>query len=155
MDYYSMPLRVDKIMQGVRKEGEVEIRESIHQNIRLILKTFSLSYRYDPTFGCVLNKYQGSTPPQKKSERLWREAMRESIQKHLKDMLQRYETRIKVKEVIVDLLYPKKKGMNALVNVSVQITGQLALGRREIFHYPDSEVADEAQEVLPLMIPVK
>lgn len=150
-----MPLRVDKIMQGVRKEGEVEIRESIHQNIRLILKTFSLSYRYDPTFGCVLNKYQGSTPPQKKSERLWREAMRESIQKHLKDMLQRYETRIKVKEVIVDLLYPKKKGMNALVNVSVQITGQLALGRREIFHYPDSEVADEAQEVLPLMIPVK
>jgi hypothetical protein len=30
----------------------------------------------------------------------------------------------------------------------------MTLGRREKFNYPDSEVSEEAMEVLPLMIPV-
>ncbi|MEO1413209.1 MAG: GPW/gp25 family protein [Bacteroidota bacterium] len=155
MQYYSIPLRLDKILKGQQLADEVELRASIHQNIRLMLKTFSLSYRYDPTFGSVVNKFQASTPPQKRSERIWRENMREAIQKNLKDMLQRYETRIVVKDVIVDLKPVRKKGNSAIVNVAVEVKGQLLLGRRENFHFPDSEFAEAAQEVFPLLIPVK
>jgi len=142
------------VIKGKRVEGEVDLRHSIHQNIKLILKTFTLSYRYDPSFGCVLNRYHASTPPQRKSERAWREKMREAIQTNLKEMLVRYETRIKVKDVIVDLQVPKKRKDESMVMVKVEVIGQLAIGRREKFHYPDSEVSDEAKEVLPLMIPV-
>ena len=141
-------------MKGKSKSEEVDIRLSIHENIRLILKTFTLSYRFDPTFGCVMNKYHASTPPQRQSERLWREAMRESIQKNLKDMLQRYETRIKVTDVIIDMRTTKRKNSNSTVKVKVQISGNLTLGRNEIFHFPDSEVAEEGKELFPLMIPV-
>lgn len=155
MNYYSIPLRIDEIMKGKSKDDEVDIRTSIHENIRLILKTFSLSYRFDPTFGCVMNKFQASTPPQKRSERVWRENMRESIQKNLKDMLQRYETRVKVSDVIVDMRTPRKNANTSVVKVKVQVIGELTLGRREKFHFPDSEIADQAQEVFPLMIPVK
>lgn len=155
MNYYAIPFRVDDIMKGKIKENEVETRVSIHENIRLILKTFTLSYRHDPTFGCVLNKYQASTPPQKRSERAWRENIREEIQKNLKDMLQRYETRIKVKDVMVELRSTKHKSNSSIMNVRIEVKGELTFGRRGKFHYPDSEIADEAKEVLPLMIPVK
>lgn len=153
MNYYSIPINLSEISRGKRHEGEVDLRESIHQNINLILRTFSLSYRFDPSFGCVLNKYQAATPPQKIPERIWREQMRESIQKNMKDMLMRYETRIHVKDVFIDM--KKSRGRNkSVVNVKVQITGNLTLGRKEHFHFPDSEVSPEAQELLPLMIPI-
>ena len=154
MNYYSIPLRVDQIMKGTQKFDDVELRESIHENIRLILKTFSLSYRYDPKFGCVMNKYHASTPPQKKTERVWRETMRQSIQANLKDMLQRYETRIKVTDVIIDMRQPRITENTHFAKVKIRVVGQLTLGRKEKFKFPDSEIADEAQEVFPLMIPV-
>jgi len=141
-------------MQGKNKAEEVDIRKSIHENIRLILKTFSLTYRFDPTFGCVMNKYHASTPPQKQLERVWRQSMRDAIRKNLKDMLQRYETRIKVNDVMIDLQASRKRNSDAIVKVKVQISGQLTLGRNENFHYPDSEIAEAAQELFPLMIPV-
>lgn len=154
MEYYSIPLKVNEIIKGKNKANEIDIRKSIHENIRLILKTFTLSYRFDPTFGSIMNKYHASTPPQRQSERAWREFMRESIQKNLKDMLQRYETRIKVNDVIIDMRSPKWRKKESVVKVKVQISGQLTLGRNENFHYPDSEIAEEAQELFPLMIPV-
>ncbi len=153
MDYYAIPIKLGEITRGKHLVGHVDVRNSIHQNINLILRTFSLSYRFDPTFGCVMNKYQAATPPQNMPERIWREKMREDIQNNLKDMLQRYETRINVKDVFIDMRKPTR-GDKAIVNVKVQITGNLTLGRREKFNYPDSEVSEEAMEVLPLMIPV-
>lgn len=133
---------------------QADLRLSIHQNIRLILKSLTLSYRFDPVFGSVLNKYQARTPPQGRSERAWREEMREQIQKNLKDLLQRYETRIKVTDVIVELYEPSQRDADPVVGVKVEVDGQLKLGRREKFHFPDSEIEEDAQEVFPLMIPV-
>ena len=155
MNYYSIPLGTKRLMNGNKIHDEVELRESIFQNIRLILKTFALSYRFDQTFGSVMNRYQACTPPQRKSERVWRENMRESIQKNIKDMLQRYETRIKVSEVNIDLKPEKSFNKDAIVNVQVQISGEVTLGRRDKFYFPDSEVDHEAQELFPLMIPMK
>ncbi len=153
MDYYAIPIKLGEITKGKQLAGALDIRESIHQNVNLILRTFSLSYRFDPSFGCIMNKFQAATPPQNLPERIWREKMREDIQENLKDMLQRYETRIKVKDVFIDMRRPHR-GDKATVNVKVQIIGNLTLGRREKFNYPDSEVSEEAMEVLPLMIPV-
>lgn len=140
-------------MRGKKLET-AELRLSIHQNIRLILKTFSLSYRFDPTFGCILNKYQAATPPQRKSERTWREKMREDVQKNLKDLLQRYETRIKVTDVIVDMHDPGRDDNSTTVNVKVDVFGHLTLEGQEHFHFPDSEITEEAMELFPLYVPV-
>ncbi len=153
MEYYPIPLRFDKIMKGSQVEN-IDIRLSIHQNVRLMLKTFSLSYRFDPTFGCILNKYQAATPPQEGTKRAWKERMREDVQKSLKDLLQRYEKRIHMTDLLVDLSEPSKQSNNSVVKVKVQISGRLTLGRRELFHYPDNEIADEAKEVFPLVIPI-
>lgn len=154
MNYYTIPLKIEEIIKGKNLEEEADVRESIHQNIQLMLKTLSLSYRFDPTFGCVMNKYHARTPPQNQAERAWRESLREAIQKNLKDMLTRYETRIKVTDVIVDMHPPRKGAQDPVVKVKVDIFGQLKLGRREQFHYPDREIDEGAQEVFPLEIPV-
>ncbi len=153
MNYYPLPIPLGKIINGKNIHNEVDIRESIHQNINLILRSFFLSYRFDPGFGCVMNKYQASTPPQNLSERVWREQMRNHIQLNLQDMLSRYETRVDVREVFVNMVRGEGKN-RATVNVQVQVTGDLTLGRREKFKYPDSEVSPDAQEVFPLNIPV-
>jgi len=155
MNYYNIPLRMDKLMKGVHLHDEVELRKSIHQNIEFMLRAFTLSYRFDPSFGSVMNKYQATTPPQDKSERAWREFIRQDIQKNLKDLFTRYETRIKIRDVNVDFKNKKnKKQDNALAYVSIQVVGQLTLGRRDTFYFPDSEVEEDAKEVFPLMIPL-
>lgn len=157
MNYYSIPLRVDKLIRGERLYDEIDLRKSIHQNIEFILKSFTLSYRFDPAFGSVMNKYQATTPPQDKSDRAWRESIRQDIQKNLKDLFARYETRVKIRDVIVDFTNASKKKRrvdNSLAKVSIQVVGQLTLGRRDTFYFPDSEVDEDAKEVFPLMIPI-
>ena len=153
MEYYTMPLDLGAVMRG-KKLDEIDVRLAIHQNIRLMLESLTLSYRFDPTFGCVLNKFHASTPPQGKSKRAWREEIRDGLQKNLKDLLQRYETRVEVKEVLVDMQDPDQGDHSGLVRVRVEIEGNLTLGRKERFHYPDSEVLEEAQEPFPLLIPI-
>lgn len=153
MNYYALPISLGKVIKGKHIDDEIDIKESIHQNINVILKSYMLSYRFDPTYGCVLNNYHASTPPQNMPERVWREKMREDIQNNLKDMLARYETRVDVRDVFINMVRGRGK-RNSTVNVQVQVSGSLTLGRREKFHYPDSEVSPDAQEVFPLNIPV-
>ena len=155
MNYYSIPLRLDKMIRGERLHDGMELRKSIHQNIEFILRAFTLSYRFDPTFGSVMNKYQATTPPQNKSDRAWKESIRQEIQKNLKDLFARYETRVKIRDVNVDFTNKKnRRNDNSLAQVSIQVVGQLTLGRRETFHFPDSKVDEDAKEVFPLMIPI-
>lgn len=142
-------------MKGEQQFDDKELRASIHQNIEFILKAFTMSYRFDPTFGSIMNKFQAQTPPQKKSDRAWRESIRESIQTNLKEMFRKYETRIRIRDVIVDLDNPRvRKRDNSLAMVSIQVIGHLTLGRRDTFYFPDSEIAEEAQEIFPLLIPI-
>lgn len=142
-------------MKGEHQNEDIELRKSIHQNIEFMLKAFTLSYRYDPTFGSVMNKFQATTPPQNQSDRAWREDVRQSIEQNLKDIFGRYETRVKIRDVIVDFTSSKKrKRDNSLAQVSIQVIGELTLGRKEKFYFPDSEIDEDAQEVFPLMIPM-
>lgn len=101
-----------------------------------------------------MGKYHATTPPQKISERIWRENIRNEIQKNMKDMLTRYETRVKVTELGVGMNFPNKRSSDPSVNLQIRIEGELDLGRREHFHYPDREIDPNAQEVFPLRIPV-
>jgi predicted component of type VI protein secretion system len=153
MNYYSIPLQIEKVRKGLHLE-QVDVRKSIHQQIALMLKTLTLSYRFDPVFGSILNKYHAQTPPQRRSQRLWMEEMRERIQKNLLDLLVRYETRITVTDVFVDLVQPNPGDENPLMKVRVRIQGNLSIGRKEKFHYPDNQVDEDAQEAFPLLIPV-
>lgn len=154
MQYYRIPLRCDLLMQGQHLSEEAEAKESIHQNIKLILESFTQSYSFDPSFGSVISKYQACTPPQDESERIWRENIRQEIQRNLMDMMTRYETRITVTDLGVSMSFPQKRSSDPSVNLRISIEGQLNLGRNERFHYPDSAIAPGAQEVFPLRIPV-
>lgn len=145
---------VSGLLRGKRLNQDIELKRSIHQNINLILRSFTMSYRFDPTFGSVMNKYHAATPPQNRAERAWKERIRQDIQRNLLDMLQRYETRVEVKEVMVDLHTPANTGGGAATWVRIEVDGKLSIGRKDKFHFPDSAVAEEAQEVFPLMIPV-
>lgn len=154
MQYYRIPLRCDLLMSGHHLSEEAEAKESIHQNIKLILESFTQTYSFDPSFGSVISKFQACTPPQDESERVWRENIRQEIQRNLMDMMTRYETRITVTDVGVSMSFPQKRSSDPSVNLRISIEGQLNLGRNERFHYPDSEIAPGAQEVFPLRIPV-
>ncbi|MEM9837466.1 MAG: GPW/gp25 family protein, partial [Bacteroidota bacterium] len=143
MNYYSLPIKTDRLLRGSLLEQE-DVRTSINQNINLILRSFALSYRYDASFGCVVHKLQASTPRQRQSDRAWRESLRREIEKNLKEMLQRYETRIKVSDVFVKLVEPKHAARKATIQVKVEVAGQLTLGRKEKYYWPDSEVEEEA-----------
>jgi len=152
MEYYNIPLKVDKILKGKNIDNEVDIREAIHQNIRLIIKSLFLEYRFDPTFGSLINKKQGVSAPQKESTRKWKDKIREDVQKNLKDMLQRYEQRIKVNDVMVNINLGGKYVSDPIARVEVKVHGQLTIGKREDFYYPDSEVEGQEQGVFPLNI---
>lgn len=151
--HYAMPLRLEDAMRGKPLE-QIDLRKAIHQNVKLMLKSMLCCYRFDPTFGSVLNKYHAATPPQRRAERSWREEMRGKIQENIKDMLQRYETRVTIRDVYVELQEPSAVETSPMVKVKVSIVGQLSLGRKEQFHYPDSEIDEDAQEAFPLVIPV-
>jgi predicted component of type VI protein secretion system len=153
MKYYSLPLNVGNLITGKRVET-VDIQTSVQQNIRLILKTMPLEYSYDAMFGSVLNKFQYATPPQKAGEGKWRIQLREAIRKNLKFLLEEYEPRLKMEDVLVNLSEPIQNSKEAIVLVKVIIKGELTLGRKEIFHFPDNQFDSEAKAVFPLMIPI-
>jgi predicted component of type VI protein secretion system len=153
MKYYSLPLKVGNLIVG-KKAEMIDIQASVQQNIRLILKTMPLEYGYDSMFGSVLNKFQYATPPQKTGEGKWRIQLRESIRKNLKFLLEEYEPRLKIEDVLVNLSEPMQNAKEAIVLVKVIIKGELTLGRKEIFHFPDNQVDSEAKSVFPLMIPI-
>ena len=145
---------MEAILNKKDVHDSVDLRLSIHQNIELILHSFTLSYRFDPAFGSLINKYYASTPPQGRSERHWREAIREKIQANLREMLTKYETRVQIKTVNTELSKARRRDKTITMSVRIHLSGRLTIGRREQFHYPDSEVLEEAKEVFPLMIPV-
>jgi predicted component of type VI protein secretion system len=153
MKYYSLPLKVSNLMAG-KKVETIDIQTSVQQNIRLILKTMPLEYGYDAMFGSVLNKFQYATPPQKAGEGNWRKQLREAIRKNLKFLLEEYEPRLKIEDVLINLSEPMQNAREAIVLVKVIIKGELTLGRKEIFHFPDNQVDSEAKSVFPLMIPI-
>jgi predicted component of type VI protein secretion system len=153
MNYYALPLKAGLLMQGKRAE-QVDIRVSVRQNIRLILKTMPLEYGFDLVFGSVLNKFQYATPPQKNGEKKWRVELREAVRKNLKYLLMEYEPRLKIDDVIIDLREPISTENTAIVLVKVEIKGYVILGRKEAFHFPDSELDSETQNIFPLAIPV-
>ncbi|MEN9610113.1 MAG: hypothetical protein RLZZ628_927 [Bacteroidota bacterium] len=154
MPFYEFPLKTGAVMRGKRATS-IDTRAAITQNLKLLLRTMSLRYDFDPSYGSVLNKQQYVTPPQK-GENSWRVNMRDSIQSNLKMLLTEYEHRLKITDVFVDMEENKsgKDKWIGMVLVRVRVEGNLTLGRKEKYQFPDSEVEEEAQEAFPLYIPV-
>ncbi len=151
-EYYAIPIKLYQLISGKKLET-VEVRKAVHQNIRFIIKSYTLSYKFDPNFGCMLNKFHARTPPQNKSERAWRDKIREDLQKNLKSILSEYESRITISDVFVELKDPTIQEKKSLLKVKVEVKGQFNLGRKEKFYYPDSEIDEDAKEIFPLVIP--
>jgi predicted component of type VI protein secretion system len=154
MPYYELPLKAEAVMRGKRATA-IDVRTSITQNLKLLLKTMSLRYDFDPSYGSILNKQQYVTPPQKGAN-AWRTNMRENIQSNLKMLLTEYEPRLKITDVFVEMEDNKRPNdkLMGMVLVRVRVEGHLTLGRKEKYRFPDSEVESEAQEAFPLYIPV-
>lgn len=154
MEYYSIPINIKDILKGKNVDDEVEIKKSIHQNIDMMLQAFTLSYRFDTSFGSVLHRYHASTPPQNVKDSTWQGKIEEVIQANLKEMLKKYETRIKIKDVTVNIRESSKSNRKGAVNVMVTVKGKLNTGQGGEFKYPDSELSENNVKVFPLMIPI-
>jgi predicted component of type VI protein secretion system len=154
MPFYEFPLKTGAVMRG-KQANSIEIRAAITQNLKLLLRTMSLRYDFDPSYGSVLNKQQYVTPPQK-GENTWRNNMKEAIQNNLKMLLTEYEPRLKITDVWVNMEENKNATdkLTGIVLVRVGVEGNLTLGRKEKYRFPDSEVEAEAKEAFPLYIPV-
>lgn len=150
---------------GGKRADKLDIRASVTQNLKLLLKTMPLRYGFDPSYGSILNKLQFVTPPINKEKRKkiaekedWHEKTRENIEKNLNALLTEYEPRLQIKDVKVRLQVAQNRAnsdtMLELVIVCVEVEGNLTVGRKEKYEFPDSEVADDAKEIFPLYIPV-
>lgn len=130
--YYSLPFRTERF----GKKGSFQksnLLDSIKQNIYTILVTPGHRYRYDPYYGCILQRYRflasNRDMEDTASENIFKKILRENIH----DLLIKYEKRILLEEVEVDVQYGQdnktrifaKRMEDIAIKVKVQVKGKI------------------------------
>jgi predicted component of type VI protein secretion system len=150
MDYYKLPLEIDKLMSNEHQEPtKVDLRMSMAQNIELILQTMPLRYGFDPNFGSILNEYQYATLPI--DDKDWQRKFKDKVQMNLRALIEQYEMRLENIEVKLPNLVMNEKGMLEVL-VKIQVKGEY--GRSAPFIFPDTQIDSENWRIFPLKIPV-
>jgi phage baseplate assembly protein W len=83
--YYSLPLRLDQIVEK-RHAPRCSAKESIAQHIHLVLTTYFLENRFDPTYGCGIWEQDFEMV----SNLQWKDQTRE----HIKRAVEQHEKRL-------------------------------------------------------------
>lgn len=93
--YYKLPLDFSKFFEnGGSQFTKCSERESIDQNIELLLTTFPGEHRFDPNFGCRIWEMDFENVS---SYELWEERFKQYVH----ESINRYETRLT--EVVVNI----------------------------------------------------
>jgi phage baseplate assembly protein W len=105
MDYYTLPLRPDKLMRGESHE-KCGVKESIEQQIHLIMTTTFGEMQQDEEFGCSIwdCDFDNLTAKNK---------IRENIKLSLQQSVLKYEKRLQSVKVEV---YIKEEELNTTIN---------------------------------------
>jgi len=103
--FYSMPFRAENLT----KKGKLErcdLAVSVRQNLRLLLMTPPAKVRDSPLYGCIIHWQQFVA-----SNRLMEEDKRQednfkvNIERNVSALIERFEPRISLSEVSVDIRY--------------------------------------------------
>ncbi len=134
--YYSLPFRTERF----GKKGSLlksNLLDSIKQNIFTILISPGHRYRYDPYYGCRLQRYRFLASNRSMEDTGDEAKFKKILRENIHDLLDKYERRILVEEVEVDVQYedgnlggnrPKlfaKKMEDIAIKVKVQVKGKI------------------------------
>lgn len=100
--FYTMPFRTEQL----GKKGSLEkcdLADSIRQNIRMLLLTPPGRYRYEPFYGCKIHWFQFLVENRAMEGRKEEDQFRLNLQENIRQLILRYEPRINLSEVEVEL----------------------------------------------------
>jgi len=120
MKYYSLPLRLDQIIQK-KKPDSCTLQESVRQNLRLIISTYQGEASFSNEFGCSLWDEEFNIQLNLR----WKDHVCDS----LRNTILHFEKRILLKEIKVELAdhneLLNKKCIRIRRKLLIEITGTL------------------------------
>jgi phage baseplate assembly protein W len=124
--YYSLPLRLDEVIQGQHLSvGSLE--ESIDQHLHLLITTSFGEIEYDKTFGCIVweTDFDNLTTVNK---------LRDEIKQSVAEIIQKYEPRLERIKVDVTIrqeeLPARINGRHVKKRIILQVNGIVKFTRR-------------------------
>lgn len=130
--YYSLPLRLDEVIQG-QHLASCSLEESIDQQIHLLITTSFGEIEYDKTFGCIVweTDFDNLATVNK---------LRDEIKQSVTEIIQKYESRLeKVKtEVYIrqEELPVKINGRHVKKRIILQVSG-IVKSTRQPYSFTD------------------
>lgn len=104
--FYKMPFNVHALVSGQGRLEKTNLVDSIRQNLRLLLATPPMRVEFAPIYGCKIHWSQFLTSNRMMDEEIRLEdSFKIKIEQNIKDLIHRYEQRIELKEVVIDLRY--------------------------------------------------
>lgn len=161
--FYGLPFRVEKLVKPdidqqppkLTKLDKVDLANSVRQNLRLLLLTPPLHFRFDPTYGCKVHWSHFSLDARAIPEDSPQEnKFKIKIEQNLKALIERFETRIKVESVIVSIEKKRVRkrqllGKTQVENNILQITVKLKARVKEEYVYDGQPLIFE--DAIPLL----
>jgi phage baseplate assembly protein W len=100
--FYAIPFRTEQL--GARDSlQKCSLKDSIRQNIRVLLLTPPGRFRYDPYYGCRIHWYQFMTSNHAMQGKKEEDQFRLKLQENLKELIRRFEPRIELTDLEVDM----------------------------------------------------
>jgi phage baseplate assembly protein W len=124
--YYSLPLRLDDVIQGQHLTA-CSLEESIDQHIHLLITTSFGEIEYDKSFGCIVweTDFDNLTTVNK---------LRDEIKQSVAEIIQKYESRLEKVKVEVSIrqeeLPVKINGRHVKKRIILQVAGMVKSTRR-------------------------
>ncbi len=131
--YYSLPLRLDEVIQGKNLE-QCSLDDSIVQNIHLLMTTAFGEIEFDQGFGCIIweTDFDNLTAVNR---------LRDQVKQSILSVLQQYEKRLEKIRVEVTIrqeeLPAKINGRHVKKRIIVQVNG-LIRSTHQPFNFIDS-----------------
>jgi predicted component of type VI protein secretion system len=161
--YYTLPFRAERLIGkspsdtfGYSEATQPHIleksalKESVRQNIRLLLITPPLRVRFDPFYGCIVHWQQflaGNRAMESKREE---DNFKHKMEENIKSLIEKFEPRVELREVIVTIKYAiedhfewklsaEQRTLNNVLQLIVRITGTI---KGEYAHGQSLELED-------------
>jgi Phage baseplate assembly protein W len=106
--FYKMPFNVGTLLEGKGRLAKTDLPTSVRQNLRLLLTTPPMRVEFAPIYGCKIHWSQFLTSNRMMDEEVRLEdSFKVKMEQNISALIGRYEQRINLKEVNIDLRYAK------------------------------------------------
>ena len=134
--FYSIPFRAEKLTQKGRLE-KCDLAASVRQNLRLLLMTPPMQVRHDSAYGCIIHWRQFLADNwAMEEEKRMEDNFKIALEKNIKQLLEKFEPRIHLQELLVDVKYSeethtrwlllrRQRKQNNTIQIIVNIKGKV------------------------------